>query len=316
MCQRVPIESVLNVAVDDSANAFDILVMRVRFLGALAVFSTGVATAQPQSGDVSVPGAKLRYESHGTGAPVVFIHGYAQNLSIWDEQVPAFAPRYRVIRYDVRGFGRSTGDVDRTANASDVAALLDTLGISRATIVGLSMGGDIAVNFAVNYPTRVHALVLYGTPPTSDFPVAGDPKLFAFFQSLPDLVKNHGLDSLRKALFASELAWAPPNRPDIHRKMMKSWEGYTARDLTDPKPPSGRVPPTRMAQINAIRVPTLVIHGDHELAWFRQFSDTLAARLPNAKRVIIANGGHGAHFAQPDAFNRALLDFLASVSLR
>jgi 3-oxoadipate enol-lactonase len=290
--------------------------MRVRLLGALTVFSAGMATAQPQSGVVILPGAKLPYESHGTGAPVVFIHGYTQNMSIWDEQVPAFAQKYRVIRYDVRGFGRSTGNVDPSANAADVAALLDSLRISRAAIVGLSMGGDIALNFAVNYPTRVTALVLYGTPPTNDFPVAGDPKLFALFQTLPNLVKNHGLDSLRKALFASELAWAPPNRPDVHRKMLKAWEGYTARDLTDPKPPSGRVPPTRMAQINGVRVPTLVIHGDHELAWFRQFSDTLAARLPNAKRVIIANGGHGAHFAQPDAFNRALLDFLASVSLR
>jgi 3-oxoadipate enol-lactonase len=290
--------------------------MRVRLLGALTVFSAGMAIAQPQSGVVILPGAKLPYESHGTGAPVVFIHGYTQNMSIWDEQVPAFAQKYRVIRYDVRGFGRSTGNVDPSANAADVAALLDSLRISRAAIVGLSMGGDIALNFAVNYPTRVTALVLYGTPPTNDFPVAGDPKLFALFQTLPNLVKNHGLDSLRKALFASELAWAPPNRPDVHRKMLKAWEGYTARDLTDPKPPSGRVPPTRMAQINGVRVPTLVIHGDHELAWFRQFSDTLAARLPNAKRVIIANGGHGAHFAQPDAFNRALLDFLASVSLR
>lgn len=275
-----------------------------------------IATAQAQTGTVRVQGATLPYESHGTGVPLVFVHGYAQNMSIWDDQVPAFAPRYRVIRYDVRGFGRSIGDVDPTVHAADLAALLDSLRINRVAIVGLSMGGNIALNFAVNYPNRVNALVLYGTPPTNDFPVAGDQKLFAFFQTLPAIVKNHGLDSLRKALFASELAWAPPNRPDVHHKMMKAWEGYTARDLTDPKPPSGRVPPTRMAQINDVRVPTLVIHGDHELAWFRQFSDTLTARLPNARRVIIANGGHGAHFAQPEAFNRALLDFLASVRLR
>jgi pimeloyl-ACP methyl ester carboxylesterase len=70
-----------------------------------------------------------------------------------------------------------------------------------------------------------------------------------------------------------------------------------------------------MSQLNDIRVPVLVIHGDHELAWFRQFDDTLMARVPGAKRVVIANGGHAAHFAHPEEFNRAVLSFLDSVKL-
>jgi 3-oxoadipate enol-lactonase len=90
----------------------------------------------------------------------VFIHGWTQNTSIWDDQVPVFAPKYRVIRYDVRGFGRSTGHADQTANASDLAALLDSLHVQSATLAGLSMGSGIALNFAVNYPQRVRALVL------------------------------------------------------------------------------------------------------------------------------------------------------------
>jgi pimeloyl-ACP methyl ester carboxylesterase len=199
--------------------------------------------------------------------------------------------------------------VDETINAADLAALLDSLRIPRASLVGLSMGAGIALNFAVTYPDRVNALVLYGATPTDDFPI-GAPDLLAFFMTLPNVVKTYGLDSLRKALFASELSWAPPNRPDIQQKLMKAWEGYTARDLTDPKKPSGRVPKTRMAQINDVRVPTLVVYGDHDLAWFRQFGDTLMARLPNARRVTIPNAGHGAHFAQPDLFNRAVLSFL------
>jgi 3-oxoadipate enol-lactonase len=274
-------------------------------IASAGAIAPGSAWSQNRVGTVTVP-----------GAPIVFIHGYAQNMSIWDDQLPAFTPRYRVIRYDVRGFGRSTGDVDETANAADLATLLDSLGIARTAVVGLSMGAAIALNFAVNYPARVSSLVLYGAPPTNDFPIAGPPELFALFASLPNIVKTYGLDSLRKTLFASELAWSPPNRPDIDRKLLKAWEGYTARELTDPKPPSGRVPPTRIAQINDVRVPTLVIYGDHELAWFRQFDDTLMARLPNAKRVVIANAGHGAHFAHPESFNRAVLDFLMRATLR
>jgi 3-oxoadipate enol-lactonase len=280
---------------------------------AIAATLPEIADAQPRSGTVSVAGAMIPYEARGTGAPVVFIHGYTQNMGIWDEQMPAFAARYRVIRYDVRGFGKSIGDMDETLNAVDLAALLDTLGVRRATIVGLSMGAAIALNFAVAHPDRVSALVLYGAPPTNDFPVAGPTELYELFTTLPRIAKTHGLDSVRKVLFKSELAWSPPNRPDVEQKLLRAWEGYSGRDLIAPKPPSGRIAPTRMTQINSVRVPTLVIHGDHELAWFRQFSDTLMARLPNAKRVVIANGGHGAHFAQPEAFNRAVLDFLAGL---
>ena len=274
------------------------------------------ASAAQIRGRITLSDASIPYEVQGNGAPVVFIHGWTQNMSIWDEQVPAFAKKYRVIRYDVRGFGRSTGDADNTAAASDLASLLDSLHIQTAAVIGLSMGSDIALNFGVNYPNRVRALVLYGAPPTNDFPVAPAPEFTTLFQSLPQIAKKHGLDSLRTTLFASDLAWNPPNRPDISAKFAKAWEGYTARDLTDPKPPSNRVPPTRMSQLNDIRVPVLVIHGDHELPWLRQFDDTLMARLPRAKRVIIANGGHGAHFAQPEEFNHAVLSFLDGVKPR
>jgi 3-oxoadipate enol-lactonase len=286
--------------------------MRAFLCCAIALVAADPGLAQT----LSVPGARIPYEVRGTGAPVVFIHGYTQNMSVWDEQLPPFSAKYRMIRYDVRGFGKSTGHMDETANAADLAALLDSLRIERAAIVGLSMGAAIALNFAVNYPARVSALVLYGAPPTSDFPVAGPPDLYALFTTLPAIAKAHGMDSVRKVLFASELAWSPPNRPDITPKLDKAWEGYSGRDLIDPKPPSGRVPPTRMTQINGVRVPTLVIHGDHELAWFRQFGDTLMGRLPDARRVIIANGGHGAHFAQPDAFNQAVLNFLSGVRIQ
>lgn len=281
---------------------------------AIACFPT--ATPQPRSGVVTAPGATIAYEVQGSGAPLVFIHGYAQNMTIWDDQLPVFAPRYQVVRYDVRGFGRSTGAVDQTEGAADLATLLDTLGIRRAAIVGLSMGSQVALNFAVNFPERVNALVLYGAPPTNDFTVPGSPELYALFTSLPDIMKTHGLDSVRKAIIASELGWSPPNRPDIERKILRAWAGYTGRDLTNPTPPSGRVPPTRLAQIDDVRVPTLVIHGAREVAWFRQFNDTLMARLPNAKRVVIENAGHGAHFAEPEKFNRAVMEFLQSAGVK
>src|SRR5918992_1063641 len=103
---------------------------------ALVAMTASAVHAQARSGTIALPDGTLPYEVDGNGAPVVFIHGWTQNMSIWDEQVPAFAPRYRVIRYDVRGFGRSTGHADQTAHASDLAALLDSLRIPSAAVVG------------------------------------------------------------------------------------------------------------------------------------------------------------------------------------
>jgi 3-oxoadipate enol-lactonase len=288
-----------------------------KLLGCLALAMTSsAALAQSRSGTITLPDGTIPYEVHGSGAPVVLIHGWTQNMSIWDEQVPVLARKYRVIRFDVRGYGRSTGHADQTAQASDLAALLDSLAIPSAALVGLSMGADIALNFAVNYPNRVTALVLYGAPPVMGFPVTPAPEFMALFQSLPVIAKQHGLDSLREVLGASELAWMPPSRADIAPKLAKAWEGYNGRDLIDPRPPSNRVPRTQLTQLSRLRMPVLVIHGDHEVGWFRQFNDTLMTRVPQARRAIIADGGHGAHFVHPDAFNRAVLGFLDGLPLR
>ena len=92
------------------------------------------------------------------------------------------------------------------------------------------------------------------------------------------------------------------------------WSRYDGRDLFKPGPPSGRVSPARIDDLAKVRVPTLVVVGDHELPLFRLVADTLTRRIPNARQVVITDGGHGAHFAQPERFNAALLEFLASVS--
>jgi pimeloyl-ACP methyl ester carboxylesterase len=97
------------------------------------------------------------------------------------------------------------------------------------------------------------------------------------------------------------------------RQMMASYDG---RDLLDPRPPSGRVTPARMDQLAQIRVPTLVITGDHEMPFFLQVADTIAARIPGARRVTIGNAGHGAHFAQPEQFNSAVRQFLDEAGQR
>jgi pimeloyl-ACP methyl ester carboxylesterase len=265
-----------------------------------------------QTATVDVGDASIHYELSGTGRTVVLIHGWAQDLTIWDDQVAALSPRYRVLRYDRRSYGGSTGHADPTADPDDLRILLDSLKIPSAIVLGLSGGARTALNFAVAFPERVTALVLYGSgPPVGFQPLPAGPMPNTRFG---EIARNHGLDSLRKFVESIGLSWEPANAADYRKRIERMWERYDGRDLLDPRPPSGRTRPSRMEDLAKIDVPTLIVVGDHEVPLFRLVADTLVRRIPNARQVVIADGGHGAHFAQPERFNAALLEFLASVS--
>ena len=279
----------------------------------LAMFTlpaSGSVLAQQRM--INVGDVQINYDVTGrAGPPVVFIHGWTHNLSVWDDQVAALSSRYRVVRFDTRGYGKSTGFSDQSADPQDLLTLLEALHIPRAYIVGHSRGGDVALRFAAAYPHRVSGLVLYGAFSRGLF--AAPPDFTQMFASLPDIARKNGLDSVGKLILASPIAWVPPGRNDITERYKRLWASYSGKDLTDPHPESNRVPEPTAEQIKAIRVPTLVIVGDHEAPFIAAAGDSLAKWIPGAKKVVIPNAGHGAHFAQPASFNSALMDFIFSV---
>lgn len=124
---------------------------------------------QLQTGFVETNGTKLYYEMVGEGHPLVLIHGGYMDRRMWDDQLAVFAEHYRVIRYDVRGFGKSELPQVPYADRQDLAALLAFLGIEKTYLLGLSLGGVIALDFTLDYPYMVEALILVGSP-ISGFP--------------------------------------------------------------------------------------------------------------------------------------------------
>lgn len=276
----------------------------------LATLSQVPMPASAQTRTLNAGDATINYEVSGRGRTIVLIHGWTHNLSVWDDQVPAFKSRYQVVRYDSRGFGRSTGFSDPSAEPDDILVLLEALHVSHAYLVGHSRGGDIALRFAARYPQIVDGLVLYGAAP-ANAPRPAEVK--EFFSSLPDLAKAVGLDSVGKLILASPIAWVPPGRSDVTDRYRRLWATYSGKDLLDPHPPSGRVREPAMADLASLKIPTLVIIGDHEAPFLAAIADSLARYIPNAKKVVIPNAGHGAHFAQPASFNSALLDFFYDV---
>jgi pimeloyl-ACP methyl ester carboxylesterase len=216
-----------------------------------------------------------------------------------------------VLRPDARGFGGSTGFADASADPLDILILLEALRVDRAYIVGHSRGGGVALRFAAAYPDKVDGLVLYGATPPAGIPFP--PEIRQLFGSFPGVAKQSGLDSVLKLLLTTGIGWAPPGRADIDQRLGKLWASYSGKDLLDPHPESGKVPLPNTARLSTLRMPTLVILGDHEMPFIAAAADTFARRIPNAKKVVIPNAGHTAHFAQPTAFNGALLDFFNEV---
>jgi len=285
--------------------------MKHRSAVVLLALSCGTLGAQPRR--INVGDAEINYDVAGRdgGQAIVFVHGWAQDLKVWADQMVAFSGRYRVILYDLRGFGESTGFADLTADPDDLRILLDSLGIRRAHVVGLSRGAQVALSFAAAFPDRVSALVLEGCSPPVDFqPMPEGPRPVELFGQI---ARAHGLDSLGKFVLASPLAWMPPEKPELRQQLRQSWTRYRGRDVLNPRPPSGRVPQARMAQLRTLRVPTLIVNGDHEMPLLLVVADTLARRIPNSRKLVIGNAGHGAHMAQPAPFNRALQDFFQGI---
>jgi len=285
--------------------------MRRMMLLMIALLLSVPGTGAAQERTINVGDAVINYDVTGKGRTVVFIHGWTHNKSVWDDQVPVFSKRYRVLRYDSPGFGKSTGFADESVEPADLLVLLEALRVDHAYIVGHSRGGGVALRFAAAYPEKVDGLVLYGAVPPADMPFP--PEFGQLFGSLPAIAKQYGLDSVGKLILATDLAWVPPGRNDVTERFRRLWASYKGKDLLDPHPPSGLVPMPNIARLSTLKMPTLVIVGDHELPFIAAAADTFAIHIPNAKKSVIPNAGHGAHFAQPTIFNGTLLDFFNEV---
>ena len=279
---------------------------------AVAGLACGIVLSTPvsaQTGEVDAGDARINYLSAGHGRAVVFIHGWALHLREWDDQIRALSPEFRVVAYDRRGFGRSTGFPDVSADPGDLALLLDTLGIRSAVLVGHSAGADVAYRFAAAFPERVDGLVLYGGPPPSGFPalpagpLARDPRRA--------IAREHGVDSLMKFVTSLPQFQPGPNRTALMAARLDSIvRQYSGRDLLEDHAPSGRFPPAPLDAVRQLRMPILYMSGEREAPGWLQVTDSLVRWLPNARRVLVPGGGHGVHFDEPDRFNRALLAFL------
>ncbi|HYF40059.1 MAG TPA: alpha/beta hydrolase [Gemmatimonadales bacterium] len=275
--------------------------------------SLGVACTSDERSDgtLDVGEARINYTVAGSGPAVVLIHGWALSLREWDDQIASLAPHFRVVAYDRRGYGKSTGFADPSADPGDLQTLLDTLKIRSAVLVGHSAGADIATRFAAAIPKRVNGLVLYGGAPPEGFPIPSKGPGFEFVKTF---ARQHGVDSLFRLVEGLPHFRPGPNRTaEMQARLDSILAGYTGRDILQDHPQSGAFPPARFAAVRQWRFPTLFISGAAEEPYWHLASDSLVRWMPNARKVVVPGGGHGVHFDEPARFNAALLAFLREI---
>jgi len=252
-------------------------------------------------------GCRLAYEREGRGPALVLVHGFGLDRRLWEPQAEALRSRFDVIRPDCRGFGLSTGALDGGyRHGADVSALLDHLGIERATIGGLSMGGQIALELAVLDPARVERLVLVD-PYLADH--AFSDAWRGMWDALAQLARTQGVEAAketwRQGMLFSVDDRAPRAGALLHR-MMEDWSGW---HLQHP----GHFPYERLSpRLSEVRVPALIAVGELDLPDFHAIAEQLERRLPDARRVTIPGAGHVPSLEDPERFGELLQEFLGA----
>jgi pimeloyl-ACP methyl ester carboxylesterase len=229
---------------------------------------------------LAVPGARLRYRDEGAGASVVLVHGWTLDLDIWQPQA-ALAEGLRVVRYDRRGFGCSTGEASLLADVDDLRALIARLAIPRPLLVGMSQGARVVLEFAARHPGIARALILDGPPPpgTGDLPMA----------QFREIAARDGVDAFRAVWSRHPLTRLMTTDSAAHAQLARVLARYPGADLLAAREYRESLDDSVLAQI---RLPVRILNGEHDVESRRRAGADLRARLDGAVLDIIAGAGH------------------------
>jgi 3-oxoadipate enol-lactonase len=261
-------------------------------------------------------GARIAYDTAGSGEPVVLIHAGVANRQMWDGQVTALKDAYRVIRYDTRGFGETETDAVEFSNRADIAATLDHLGESSAHLVGLSRGGQIALDFTLEFPERVRSLtVAAGGVGGYEAPEDADPSIFAAAEAaweakdwvaLSDWETRYWIDGPGQPQDRLDAAL----RTRLHDGILSNYEAEKEEGTPQP------LDPPASSRLSDLRAPLLVMIGTLDSPGTQSSMRHLADAVPGAQLEVFEGAAHMINLEQPERFNRVLRTFLDEVSGR
>jgi 3-oxoadipate enol-lactonase len=260
-------------------------------------------------GFAPVNGTRIYYEVQGQGAPLVLIHGGNLDSRMWDDQFTQYAKRFRVLRYDVRGFGGSMRPAEQAdSNADDLTALLDYLEMPKAHLVGLSLGGVVALDFAVTRPKRVLSMVLAGAGLSGyEKPdPAGEEAWWTRVQAARDEGADKVVEMWLKDPYMAPAMENPALAERLRYLSYENAHNWLENSILQrpPQPPAAK-------RLGEIKIPTLVVLGERDVPRSFEISARLLNDIKGAKKVVIPGAGHMVSMERPAAFDSVVMEFLS-----
>lgn len=259
---------------------------------------------------VRVNGTEIAYDDHGMGQPLIFLHAFPLNRSMWQRQIVELlkGPGFRLVSLDWRGFGESEINVDVATMelfADDIAGLMDALGMQDAILCGLSMGGYAAFAFLRKYPQRVRGLILADTKPDADTEEAR-----ANRENVARLAETQGVGAIADLQAPKLLSdYTRQKRPEVELQVKQMINAATPGGIAAASRGMA-LRPDSTDLLSTITCPTLVIVGEHDALTPPAIARAYAAKIPGAQLVVIPQSGHLSNLEQPAAFQQAISSFL------
>lgn len=260
------------------------------------------------SGYADVEGGMLYYEVRGEGPAVVLVHGFTLDCRMWDPQFSVFSKHFKVIRYDVSGFGRSSSWEEGVGfmHARDLRALLESLSVSCAHVIGLSMGGHVATDLTALYPDSSASLVAV------DSSLVGfrfSEAFSGFLASLPGIARRDGVAAAKEAFMRHSLFSSAMRDPEVAARLREIEGDYSGWHWLHTVPERFPEPPT-IERLSSIAVPTLVVVGEHDIPDFQVIADVLSGGIRGARKLVLTGTGHMCNLENPGLFNAEVMRFL------
>jgi 3-oxoadipate enol-lactonase len=267
-----------------------------------------------KEGIAEVNGTKIYYEMAGSGETLVLVHGNAGDRRHWDFQFMPLAKEFNVIRYDVRGFGKSAlpDPEEPFSHREDLKALLDHFGIQKAHICGISMGSGIVVDFAIDYPDMCKSLISVG-PWINGYKSPAADTLFAIMANVGSIVREKGSKEATDYFLTGNNTFKDAFRMSKtveHMKMVGydySYWYFINKSKTNP------LKPTAITQLDKIKIPTLIVTAEYDLEASKEVAKIMEKEITGSKIVSIENAGHAMNMDKPDEFNEVLIKFIKNL---
>ena len=252
-----------------------------------------------------VNGARLWYDEAGSGETVLLLHGGLGDSGLWEPVAPLLAERFRTIRTDLRFFGRSTGPAVPWSWEEDVVGFLDELDVERAALVGLSLGGKVALDVAVTHPERLWAVVGVA-------PALGGHDGAAYSEEQGERYEAaEAAGDLDAAMEIDFEVWAPLGADERIRQLWRATpDANPLPEGVEPLAPAG--PPAK-EMLGALAVPVLIVTTSHDPAGFREIGPLVAHEAPDARHVEL-DSDHYVTLREPELVARTLVEFLDAVA--